>query len=318
MALYTILSKPQIGELLKRFPNLPHESFKTKGIALGTVNTYYRITFKFGAVYYLKIDEVADEARLVREVGATLAKLDALLSSVQALLGDRTNAELWLPFQTHYDALTTEQRAAIETEVDVAGVQESFAHGLDRLRSSDARPRLEELHAALTDPKRLDRILIGSMHGYAARQLSQVGVTGLGGRVRLDPQAMLAIFNAYSLSADPAPPVRTRDIKDGVAMLTSDLLSEIPPDRRAELEAALGGAELAEITGAAAAVLTDAIRRELNDILLQAMLSAESLDELSVGRGLRPGELNAGAIRRSFAHPDDRRDGGGSECEGAA
>ena len=90
-------------------------------------------------------------------------------------------------------------------------------------------------------------------------------------------------------------------------MLASDLLSQIPPDRRAELEAALGGAELTEITGAAAAVLTDAIRRELNGILLQAMLSAESLDELSVGRGLRPGELNAGAIRRSFARLDDRR-----------
>lgn len=244
---------------------------------------------------------------LVREVDATLAKLDALLSSVQALLGDRTDAELWLPFQTRYDALTAEQRAAVEAEVDAAGLQASFARGLDRLRSSDARRRLEELRAALTDPERLDRILIGSMRGYAARQLSQVGVTGLGGRVQLDPQAMLAIFNAYSLSADPAPPIRARDIQDGVAMLTSDLLSQLPADRRAELEAALGAAELAEITGAAAAVLTDAMRRELNAILLQAMLSAESLDELSVGRGLRPGELNAGAIRRSFARLDDRR-----------
>jgi hypothetical protein len=31
-------------------------------------------------------------------------------------------------------------------------------------------------------------------------------------------------------------------------------------------------------------VLTDGIRREFNDMLLQAMLSAESLDEVAVGR----------------------------------
>ncbi|MDP3542178.1 MAG: hypothetical protein Q8T11_06860, partial [Elusimicrobiota bacterium] len=245
--------------------------------------------------------------KLVREVDSTLGALDGLLARVQQLLGDRTNAELWLPFQVYYNALTPEQRAAIETEVGPGGLQAAFNQGLDSLRSSDARRRLEELRAALSDPERLDRILTGSMRGYAARQLSQVGVSGLGGRVSLDPQALLAIFNAYSLGADPVPAIRARDIKDGVASLAADLLAQIPPDRRAQLEAALGGADLAEITGAAAAVLTNVIRRELNGILLGAMLSAESLDEVSVGRGLRPGELNAGAIRRSFAHLDDRR-----------
>ena len=64
MALYTILSKTQIAKLLQRFQSLPPDSFRTKGIALGTVNTYYRITYKRGEVYYLKIDEIADELRL--------------------------------------------------------------------------------------------------------------------------------------------------------------------------------------------------------------------------------------------------------------
>ncbi|MDO8756952.1 MAG: hypothetical protein Q7J64_02975, partial [Elusimicrobiota bacterium] len=194
--------------------------------------------------------------QLAREINATLATLDVLLTRVQQLLGDRTNAELWLPFQTQYDSLPPEARAAIEAEVDVAGIQAAVNQGLDRARSSDARRRLEELRAALSDPKRLDRILTGSMRGYAARELSQVGVTGLGGRVQLDPQSMLAIFNAYSLSANPLPAIRARDIKDGVAALTADLLAQIPPDSRARMEALLGGADVAEITGAAAAVLT--------------------------------------------------------------
>src|SRR3990167_634243 len=68
MALYTILSKTQIAKLLQRFQSLPPYSFRTKGIALGTVNTYYRITYKRGEVYYLKIDEIADELRLQNEI----------------------------------------------------------------------------------------------------------------------------------------------------------------------------------------------------------------------------------------------------------
>ena len=245
--------------------------------------------------------------KLVREVDQTLGALDGLLARVQQLIGDRGNAQLWLAFQVYYNALTPEQRAAIETEAGPGGLQAAFNQGLDSLRSDDGHRRLTDLRAALADPERLDRILIGSMRGYAARQLSQVGVSGLGGRVSLDPQAMLAVFNAYSLSADPVPPIRARDIKDGTAALAADLLAQLPPDRRAQLEASLGEANLTETVGAAAAVLTNVIRRELNNILLQAMLSAESLDEVSVGRGLRPGELNSGAIRRSFAHLDDRR-----------
>lgn len=68
MALYTILNKAAITALIEHFPTLPRTRFTAKGIALGTVNTYYRLRFTSGEVYYLKIDEVADESRLKNEV----------------------------------------------------------------------------------------------------------------------------------------------------------------------------------------------------------------------------------------------------------
>lgn len=246
-------------------------------------------------------------AKFVGEVDRTLVSLEGLLARTQGLLAGRSDAQLWFAFQVYYRQLTPEQRASIEAELGPEGLHAAFNEGLDWLRSDAGQRRLEALRALLVDPGRLDRILIGSLRGYAARELSQTGVTGLGGRVQLDPQALLAILNVYSLGGDPIPAIRAGDVKAAASRLAAEMLERIPPDRRAQLEAFVGPAQLTEEVGAAAAVLTDVIRRELNDILLQAMLSAESLDEVSVGRGLRPGELNAGVLQGSFSHLDARR-----------
>jgi homoserine kinase type II len=68
MALYTTLSGSRIAAVLKRFPALPDAPFTYEGVALGTVNTYYRIVYRNGETHYLKIDEVADEKRLKNEI----------------------------------------------------------------------------------------------------------------------------------------------------------------------------------------------------------------------------------------------------------
>ena len=65
MALYTKLNKKQIGQLAQKFGLPPPLSFK--GIVAGTVNTYYRLHYK-DKNYYLKVDEVADKKRLLREL----------------------------------------------------------------------------------------------------------------------------------------------------------------------------------------------------------------------------------------------------------
>lgn len=68
MGVFTKLTKKQITDFLNQFENLPTESFTSEGIGLGTVNTYYRITFKSGCCVYLKVDEVGDENRLKNEI----------------------------------------------------------------------------------------------------------------------------------------------------------------------------------------------------------------------------------------------------------
>jgi homoserine kinase type II len=72
MAIYTVLKDQKIAELLAQFPATAGSAqtglFKAQGIALGTVNTYYKITLKNGAVFFLKIDEVGNRKRLLNEL----------------------------------------------------------------------------------------------------------------------------------------------------------------------------------------------------------------------------------------------------------
>jgi Ser/Thr protein kinase RdoA (MazF antagonist) len=68
MGIFTKLTTDDIARLTANFPALPRTTFKSQGIALGTVNTYYRLCYKTGETYYLKIDEVAEELRLKNEI----------------------------------------------------------------------------------------------------------------------------------------------------------------------------------------------------------------------------------------------------------
>lgn len=68
MAIFTKLNKTQIKKLLVEFQNHPKEEFTATGIAMGSVNTYYKISYKSGENYYLKVDEVADKKRLQNEI----------------------------------------------------------------------------------------------------------------------------------------------------------------------------------------------------------------------------------------------------------
>ncbi len=65
MALYTLLSKKQIENLVDQF-GLPAPK-KIRGILEGTVNTFYRLDYP-NRSYFLKIDEVADRKRLLKEI----------------------------------------------------------------------------------------------------------------------------------------------------------------------------------------------------------------------------------------------------------
>lgn len=68
MGIFTKLTSDDMARLTANFPALPRSTFKSQGIALGTVNTYYRLRYATGETYYLKIDEVAEERRLKNEI----------------------------------------------------------------------------------------------------------------------------------------------------------------------------------------------------------------------------------------------------------
>lgn len=68
MAIFTTLNHQQIAGLLACYKGLPTQGFVSHGVPMGTVNTYYRVRFRRAGEYFLKIDEVADLARLKNEL----------------------------------------------------------------------------------------------------------------------------------------------------------------------------------------------------------------------------------------------------------
>lgn len=68
MAIFTKINPTNLKALVRRFPTLPQSQFRAKGIALGTVNTFYRLNYASGETFYLKIDEVGSESRLKNEI----------------------------------------------------------------------------------------------------------------------------------------------------------------------------------------------------------------------------------------------------------
>lgn len=68
MAIYTKLTKSQIKRLLLHFKGIPNQGFTHSGVEMGTVNTYYKITFPDQKTFYLKLDEVGDLGRLRHEI----------------------------------------------------------------------------------------------------------------------------------------------------------------------------------------------------------------------------------------------------------
>lgn len=97
MAIYTLLAKPDIDAVLDSYGLFESHSYSFKGIAMGTVNTYYKITFADNQSFFLKIDEVGDKKRLENELAIL-----ALLHKHQKKLGYETPFPLKTKKQKFY------------------------------------------------------------------------------------------------------------------------------------------------------------------------------------------------------------------------
>jgi homoserine kinase type II len=82
MGIFTKLNHHQLAKLLSQFEGVPSTNFEARGVAMGTVNTYYKIHHTTGNLNFLKIDEVADRKRLLNEL-----RILALLTKNQKQIG---------------------------------------------------------------------------------------------------------------------------------------------------------------------------------------------------------------------------------------
>lgn len=110
MAVYTKLSKDQIAFILSHFKLPAFQSFQSRGIATGTVNTYYKITLNTGPVIYLKIDEVGNLPRLKNELNvfAWLNKNKNKLTFVTPQPLSTFKNKFYIPYKDKYALIITE------------------------------------------------------------------------------------------------------------------------------------------------------------------------------------------------------------------
>ncbi len=127
----------------------------------------------------------------------------------------------------------------------------------------------------------------------------------------MSPPQLIAFAHAYGMGVDPILPVTEKNTQDMIRDECGGepalcLLSGLP-EEEAERIAVLLGDNLPEAVGEVVQWAADTVRREMNTVLLQVYLAAERLDRLSIDRGRRLGSLNQDALKKSFAHLDERR-----------
>jgi homoserine kinase type II len=115
MAIFTPLNKAAITRLLQEFHALPPGPFTAAGVAMGTVNTYYRVRFAGGEVFYLKIDEVGDEKRLRNELAilSHLSHQHVRLPFVTPAPLPTRSGGYFIPFQQKFCLVFPELRGRI-------------------------------------------------------------------------------------------------------------------------------------------------------------------------------------------------------------
>ncbi len=98
MAHYTILSKQGLDQLASKFLLPPPLAFKP--VLEGTVNTYYRLSYK-DKILYLKIDEIGDKKRLLREL-SILKSLQSAKLDFKTPIPLTIHKKAYIPYQNKF------------------------------------------------------------------------------------------------------------------------------------------------------------------------------------------------------------------------
>lgn len=182
--------------------------------------------------------------------------------------------------------------------------------------------KLDSLVDLLSDTKVLERLMVRALRSQILKELESVEIPLLG-KVRMSAPMVLAAANAYSLGLSPIPPATARDqetlnsylLKElgervkcppGTAEATTTcVLDKLPPDIAEALKKTYGG-DLADLLKGAVDWPSGVLRREINRMVLQVMLAAEALNELSVDQGEKIADLNVRGLMDSFGRLDAR------------
>lgn len=173
----------------------------------------------------------------------------------------------------------------------------------------------------IADTRVVERLVVRYLRSRLLEDLEKVEIPVLGKNVRLSAPVVIAAAHAYGLSVGTLPPITERDAREsldafllrklagkldcGQQDATDCVLGKLPEDARKRLEKDLGDSA-PELLKAAVAWPSDVIRREMNRLVLQVILAAETLNELSVDKGERIADHNVRALMSSFAYLDQR------------
>ena len=268
------------------------------------------ILFKTARTAHKDTTPAIKDPSLAQRVYDAVQELDALLDLIPQELTALDPQELAVDLSAAIAALPPRVREALEEEVGEVEAQQ-IADLIEQVQSEipAARDELARISEMLSEPGLLERLAVRATRKELYATLAKQEFDVLGKTVRMTPPQLIALAHVYGLGNEPLPPVTDRDIDKWIndecgGPLRDCILSRIPKEQRAVAEAAWpDDAALADSVRWAA----DLAKREVNRILLNVMLAAERLDTLTVGNGLRPGELNRGAVRSSFESLDKRQ-----------
>ena len=188
---------------------------------------------------------------------------------------------------------------------------------------------LNRLVNLLSDTQVWERLLVRYIRHQILEQLaaSDISIPILGQKldIHMNAPMVLAAAHAYGLSLTPVAPITANDAREsldayllnqGAAAVgcktgaepqaaTDCILSTLPKDKADQLRKTFGN-DLNVILKTAVGWPSDVIRTEMNQLGLQVILAAETLNELTVDKGERIGDLNMRALQASFDRLDER------------
>jgi hypothetical protein len=180
----------------------------------------------------------------------------------------------------------------------------------------------------LTDQDIYERVLVRFARHEILDYLNNKGVDlPVLGNVKFTAPVVLAAANAFSLGFTPLIPMTEKDARNALDPyllkqlekqtgvcgdqtnaqgFVNCVVGKLPPDAAAALQKEFGNA-LGSALQQAIAWHSDFIRHEINQELLQVFVAAETLDEMTVDRGVPIGDLDRDWLIKAFERRDMQR-----------